>query len=194
MEGKGTREKMIRAAIELFRQKGFKGTTTKKVAQMAGVNEVTLFRHFKNKHGLMEAAIDFFSAESNILESIEHQLVYSLEKDLETISHAYLKFFEDNKALILIAFSEEFQFPILKTITVQIPRELHIRISSYFVEMQKRGKITDQLDLSLQAGNYIWMNFGRFLSQNRFENNIAPNSDEDYITQSIALFARALQP
>ncbi|HWQ30230.1 MAG TPA: TetR/AcrR family transcriptional regulator [Negativicutes bacterium] len=34
---------------------GFKGTTTKMIAEEAGVNEATLFRHFKNKEGIFPA-------------------------------------------------------------------------------------------------------------------------------------------
>ncbi|MEM5594617.1 TetR/AcrR family transcriptional regulator [Niallia circulans] len=47
-----TSERIIQAFIELFRDYGYKGTTTRAIAEKAGVNEVTIFRHFGNKRGL----------------------------------------------------------------------------------------------------------------------------------------------
>lgn len=47
-----TRQKIFNAAMELFSENGFHATTTRVIAQFAGVNEVTLFRHFKSKQQL----------------------------------------------------------------------------------------------------------------------------------------------
>ncbi|MEM9923614.1 MAG: TetR family transcriptional regulator [Cyanobacteria bacterium P01_D01_bin.50] len=52
-----TRQRIINAAVELFAAQGVTETTTKAVAKLAKVNEVTLFRHFGNKHGLFLAVI-----------------------------------------------------------------------------------------------------------------------------------------
>lgn len=52
-----TRQRIINAAVELFTAQGVTETTTKAVAKLAKVNEVTLFRHFGNKHGLLLAVI-----------------------------------------------------------------------------------------------------------------------------------------
>jgi AcrR family transcriptional regulator len=51
------RGKILKAATELYAETGFRGTTTRQIAQLAGVNEVTLFRHFGSKHALLHEAI-----------------------------------------------------------------------------------------------------------------------------------------
>jgi AcrR family transcriptional regulator len=51
------REKILHAATELYAETGFRGTTTRQIAQRAGVNEVTLFRHFGSKTALLHEAI-----------------------------------------------------------------------------------------------------------------------------------------
>ncbi|MGL1885607.1 MAG: TetR/AcrR family transcriptional regulator [Reichenbachiella sp.] len=51
------KEKILRTALELFAKEGFKSTSTSKVAKYAGVSEGLIFRHFKNKEGLLEAII-----------------------------------------------------------------------------------------------------------------------------------------
>ena len=52
------REQILRTAVTLFSQKGFKGTTTKEIAKAAGVSEAIIFRHFANKEELYGAILD----------------------------------------------------------------------------------------------------------------------------------------
>ena len=53
--------KIIQATIELVKEKGYTAATTKEIAIRAGVNEVTIFRNFKSKKGVIEAAVAEFS-------------------------------------------------------------------------------------------------------------------------------------
>lgn len=52
-----TVERLLTAAREVFDEEGFRGATTRKIAARAGVNEVTLFRHFASKEELIGAAL-----------------------------------------------------------------------------------------------------------------------------------------
>ena len=45
--------------MRLFSERGFRGTTTKEIAQAAGVSEAIIFRHFATKEELYTAIIDF---------------------------------------------------------------------------------------------------------------------------------------
>src|SRR5256714_12619645 len=49
---------ILRVALSLFSQKGFGGTTTKEIAQAAGVSEAMVFRHFATKQELYTAILD----------------------------------------------------------------------------------------------------------------------------------------
>jgi len=53
-----TRERILEAAATVFHREGHRGATTRRIAAEAGVNEVTLFRHFPSKEALLAAAID----------------------------------------------------------------------------------------------------------------------------------------
>lgn len=48
-----TRTRILQAAQRLFARKGYDGTTTRDLAQAAGVAEGTLFRHFANKKTIL---------------------------------------------------------------------------------------------------------------------------------------------
>ncbi|MEM9540218.1 MAG: TetR family transcriptional regulator [Cyanobacteria bacterium P01_E01_bin.42] len=67
-----TRDRLIQAAVELFVSQGIGNTTTRQIANLAEVNEVTLFRNFGNKYGLLLAAIEespaFIDLEKTLLQ------------------------------------------------------------------------------------------------------------------------------
>jgi len=56
-----TRAELLKAAATVFSQHGFRGSTTRRIADAAGVNEVTLFRYFKSKEALLQEAITSYS-------------------------------------------------------------------------------------------------------------------------------------
>ncbi|HEX8653483.1 MAG TPA: TetR family transcriptional regulator [Pyrinomonadaceae bacterium] len=58
MTGSARRVEIIRVAMRLFSQRGFRGTTTKEIAQAASVSEAIIFRHFATKQELYAAIID----------------------------------------------------------------------------------------------------------------------------------------
>lgn len=58
-----TRQRIVNTALELFARQGITETTTRQIADGAEVNEVTLFRHFGNKHGLLLAVLQEFLQE-----------------------------------------------------------------------------------------------------------------------------------
>jgi outer membrane protein TolC len=52
-----TRDHILAAAARLYGEHGFRGTTTRRIAERAGVNEVTLFRLFGSKTALLLEAL-----------------------------------------------------------------------------------------------------------------------------------------
>jgi AcrR family transcriptional regulator len=50
---KGTRDRLVRAALELFTTQGYHASTTPEIAKKAGVAEGTIYRHFASKEQLL---------------------------------------------------------------------------------------------------------------------------------------------
>jgi AcrR family transcriptional regulator len=78
-----TRQKLIQAALELFTAQGI-STTTRKIAELADVNEVTLFRHFGNKSGLLLAVFE----DSETFKQIGESLVRAISANPQADSDA----------------------------------------------------------------------------------------------------------
>lgn len=58
MTAEDRKHQILSVAVRLFSQRGFVGTTTKEIAQAAGVSEAMVFRHFATKQELYSAILD----------------------------------------------------------------------------------------------------------------------------------------
>jgi AcrR family transcriptional regulator len=58
MSGEDRRQQIVEVAAELFSLRGFTGTTTKEIADRAGVSQAMIFRHFPSKEAIYSAILD----------------------------------------------------------------------------------------------------------------------------------------
>lgn len=190
-EFNSTSERIITAFIELFRDYGYKGTTTRAIAERAGVNEVTIFRHFGNKKGIMDAVMQSISYSPFLEKIINENMTWELEHDLWIIASEYHKYMESIEDLVLISFKEAGLYPELNELIVQFPKQIKEHLILYLNEMNHKGKLI-KTNIEFQAMNFIWMNFGYFISKSRFGDQLISNSKEDFLNNSVKLFARGL--
>lgn len=57
---------IYRAAIQVVVERGYSGATTRQIAAAAGISEVTLFRKYGSKAGLMKEAIAAMTSDFNL--------------------------------------------------------------------------------------------------------------------------------
>ena len=75
-----TSQKIIDAAMTLVRDKGYVATTTKEIAKVAGVNECTLFRKFKNKKDIVLQGVNQAEWRANITPEIFENVQWDLDR------------------------------------------------------------------------------------------------------------------
>jgi AcrR family transcriptional regulator len=140
-----THEKIIQVAQKLFARNGYDGTTTKELAEKAGIAEGTLFRHFTNKKAiLVEVATQgWVDLLTDLLTELSEMANY------EAISHVMYKRMlrlGDNYDMMRICFME-----------VQFHQDLRERIQSEVIE-----KMTDVAEAffqtAMERGVYRRMN------------------------------------
>ena len=59
LSSKERRGRIIETARQLFSEKGFHGTTTRALAEEAGVSEALIFKHFPSKEAIYKAMLEF---------------------------------------------------------------------------------------------------------------------------------------
>ena len=107
-----TRQKIIQAAIELFASQGVSETTTKQIAELAQVNEVTLFRQFGNKHGLLLAVIEDADVFAQLGQNLATELppASNLADMLRAYANTCLQALEQTPAVIRSLVGESGQY------------------------------------------------------------------------------------
>jgi AcrR family transcriptional regulator len=96
-----TQQKLLDAAIEAFSENGFKGTSTRDIAERAGVHHPLITYHFKNKDQLWRAAADYiFSAFGKTLaNSVEEHRQMCPKKRMSILIRVYLYYAKEHPAL-----------------------------------------------------------------------------------------------
>ncbi|MCJ8012466.1 TetR/AcrR family transcriptional regulator [Paenibacillus sp. KQZ6P-2] len=189
-----TSDKILKATIDLMAEKGYDGTTTKEIALAAGVNEVTIFRHFGTKENMLEAAFNRFHYANEMTKLFSDGLNGNLYEDLLTLSRTYHKIMNQNKKLISIALKGSSNLPnaVLQE-AARSPKHLKNLLSNYLVSMSEQGKVI-VTNPQMQAMSFMWMNYGAFIS--RLHENEANSEDSlnEFIEESVRIFTKALTP
>jgi AcrR family transcriptional regulator len=95
------RRRILDAGLECFSQKGFRGTTTKEIAEAAGCSEATIFQHFASKAVLYGAVLE---AKTEVEEILAKAADAAARKDdagvLRAIGIGYLTRTEHDSSLM----------------------------------------------------------------------------------------------
>ena len=190
---KSTTERILEAAIELISEKGYSAATTKAISELAGVNEVTVFRHFGNKRGILKAIVDKFSFGPILQKTIQLEVTYELEDDLLHFSNQYNRYMMSIKDFVLIAFKEAGSFPEIDEEIANVPRVIKEELMAYFSEMQRRGQVRG-MNVESIAISFIAVNFGHFMSAARLGSKVTTIDLNELLHTSVSIFSRGITP
>lgn len=104
-------ERLFETVVELWVREGYAGTTTRAVAEGAGVNEVTLFRRYGGKGELVVAALRHRLAAVPLRDVAATE---DLRADLLSVVRAYQETFEQVGALFPLLLVEAGRHPELR--------------------------------------------------------------------------------
>lgn len=121
------REALLQAAVKVFAEAGTRGATTRRIAEAAGVNEVTLFRQFGSKAALIHEAMSW-SANRAFVTTLPAD---PIDPELELIEwcRAHHKHLHRTRAIIRTSMGEFEQSPAMSSsackVPVRVAHELH---------------------------------------------------------------------
>jgi AcrR family transcriptional regulator len=109
-----TRARLINAALELFSSQGVTETTTRQIAELARVNEVTLFRQFGSKQGLLLAVIEDSAVFTHLAEALREQVNQTshLDEALRNYASARIQALEQIPELLRSVVGEAGQYTL----------------------------------------------------------------------------------
>jgi AcrR family transcriptional regulator len=181
-----SRERLIQAAQVLFLSQGVSHTTTRQIAQLAEVNEVTLFRNFGNKYGLLLAVIQATTTFRDLGENLMQYMPSTEPPPLALKAYASdcLYALEQAPAFVRSLIGEADQYP------AENRRALGQRLeeaSSYVSEYLGQTMPPGSLPPERLAGYLGALLVGYVVIESTCENHQLWHSREDFLTGLVAL-------
>ncbi|MBQ6098379.1 TetR/AcrR family transcriptional regulator [Methanobrevibacter sp.] len=144
-EYSSTDEKIIKATFKILQEEGFAKATTKKIAAEAGVNEVTIFRNFKNKNNLVESTKDYYlDLFINQLEEIfEFEEDQGIEEYLKISFFGILNLSDEDFSILRVAMEEVREIPEKKILISDITDVILNKLEAFFKLKIEKGVIRE---------------------------------------------------
>lgn len=180
-----TRKRLMKVALKLFAEQGYYQTTTKQIAALAKVNELTLFRHFGTKENLFQETTANYVEEINIKGEIERLSKQDFETSVLEIARDYLDFCFRNKKLYKI----QMRLPdeMKDFIRLKLSREFAYELEAYFGKLVAEKKAKG--DPKMMAVVFINEMLGAFTVYVLTDNSFTNISIEAMIDEQARQFA-----
>lgn len=137
-----TQQKLLDAATEAFSENGYKGTSTRDIAERAGVHHPLITYHFKNKEQLWRAATDRIFREFNVslVKAMAEVPDIEPKAQAETFVRTYLHYSRSQPALHRIILQEaNYPSERLDWLVENHLRPLYDEVHKAIAGMQKIG-------------------------------------------------------
>ena len=197
MSAKGRRQQLIETALRLFSQKGFRGTTTKEIAQAAGVTEAIIFRHFKSKDDLYAAILDYKACEVKLNEKLDELRAHAERNDdkklFRTLAAKILAHHrQDRDFLRLMLYSALEKHELARSFRMKQMRPLHNFLRDYITRRQREGAFRN-CDATAAVQSFIGAVLHQSMMTTLFNADFVKLSDKDAIENFTCLFLDGLR-
>jgi len=164
---------ILRVAVSLFSQKGFGGTTTKEIAQAAGISEAMVFRHFATKQELYTAILDHKACSGDSMNPEEMVAEALKQKDdqavFEQLALGALEHHEGDpefQRLLLLSALEGHE--LAEIFFEKFVRRVYELLGGYITERQRDGAMA-QIDPAIAVRAFIGMVIHHSLNNNLWD-------------------------
>ncbi len=195
---KSTRTRLIEAALELFAQRGVTETTTKAVAELAQVNEVTLFRHFGNKHGLLLAVMEDSAVFTQLGKALVEQAEAkeSVSQALKDYARESLEALEQVPDLVRSIVGEAGQYPMENRLALGKGLvQANSYVAQYLAQVLEEGRLQSHFPAAKLASLLNGLLLGYFTIKLTSEDQTLWEGQDDFIESLVELFLQgAISP
>jgi TetR/AcrR family transcriptional regulator len=165
----GKREQILLAAEQVFAKRGFKGATTREVAEKAGIASSLIFYYFKNKMALYEAVFQSF------FDQLEDLIKQNLSSDLDRLGQlkrflfTFTDYASEHRNMIRILLREIIDNGrIVQKVAQEYFKPLY-EIGAEFLKDGQKEDLFKEVDPLHYIHSFIGMNLFYFVGQPIFE-------------------------
>jgi AcrR family transcriptional regulator len=188
MPAMNVRDQLLDATVRVFAEAGYRGATTRRIAFEAGVNEITLFRHFGSKDALIREAIARSQQASTI--GLPDTPANPL-RELCDFARSHLAEMRARRALIRTCMGEFEEHP-----EIIVPENSPIAqaakgLARYLARLREQGMATAAFDESVAATMLMGVLFADAMGRDIMR-DLFPTQAEDALTEYLRIFLRGL--
>ncbi|HJU67640.1 MAG TPA: helix-turn-helix domain-containing protein [Gemmatimonadaceae bacterium] len=183
------RERLLDAAARVYAETGYRGATTRRIAQEAGVNEITLFRHFGSKTTLILEAV----RQANLRSDCATVPASPGEpvSEIKTWVRDELRHLTQLRSIIRTSLGEVEERPEILPLIGKKPRDVILGLSAYVEQLQAQGRALGDVDARTAALMFFGTLFADAMGR-----DVMPELYHDSLEESAdryaALFLRAI--
>ena len=186
-----TQSKILNSTMMLIMEKGYTATTTKDIAQKAGINECTIFRKFKGKKEIVVAAMSL--PEWNpCLKEEDFRYTGELVRDLCSFAEVYLRKVTPKMVKVSLGLRSPDLYDLTRDGIREIPDTFKTVLVKYFTKMQRQNKIQTD-DIESLAVAFLAMNFGYVFFKASFGEELTALQTREYIESSVCHFVNGIR-
>ena len=152
------RQEILAAAAGVFAQYGFLGATTRRIAEAAGVNEVTLFRYFGSKETLLLEAMQHNTLSSGITELPATPA--DPVQELTVWSEAFISHLRLRSSMIRKTMSEIEEHPEIGICASHVPKRASADLCAYLDALKREGFTSEEFDSKTASAMLMGAIFG----------------------------------
>jgi AcrR family transcriptional regulator len=188
-----TRQRILLAAKQLFAEVGYSLATTRLIAEAAGVNEVTLFRHFGSKKALLIACFESINA-SGFSATFEADLSGDYSADILKLAHHQIADMRENVEILRMLLCDVRSVPELHQVLLAGSRTNVDRLSRYFQAQIDQGVTRTGLTAEALSIAFDSLFSYSILFEYVFQDSPIPRTNIDELASPLTdLFVRGTQ-
>jgi AcrR family transcriptional regulator len=184
------RDQLIEAAARLYAEAGYRGATTRRIAGEAGVNEITLFRHFGSKDALIREAIS--RAESSLAPGIQFpESPRDPFREIRDWARAHLADLRARRSLIRTCMGEIEEHPGMFSADNSPPAAAAKALCRYLRRLRENGMAKAPFDEVAASTMLMGVLFADALGRDIMP-DMYRNDPDHALEQYVKLFLRAI--
>ena len=183
------REELLRAAARVYARHGYRGSTTRRIANEAGVNEITIFRQFGTKDTLIHEAIASCGMGGPLAEL--PKVPVDPYTELQKWVSALRTHIGSNRLLMRRCMSERDEHPQLSESASRGPKRASAELQEYIGRLQANGFISGDVEAKAAAAMLIGTIFSDAMGRDTMP-DIYPSPPTVAASQYTTLFLRAI--
>jgi len=188
-----TSQRIISAALQLFGQVGYSQATTRAIADAAGINEVTLFRHFGNKKNLLMACMQAFN-ESSFVAGLEAEMTGDYAQDLLNMANLQISDTRAKLDMLRVILCDSRNVPELREVVLSGARGNLSRLSHFFQRQLELGAVRADLNAEVLAFAFDSLFSTSLLFESMFLEPLTSQlNPEAVVSPLVDLFVRGTQ-